>query len=39
MFSLYLTKLPAQSKMHFGGYDKDLVNNAIKQNRASGKDA
>jgi len=24
--------------MHFGGYDKEIVNNAIKQNRALGKD-
>lgn len=30
MFALYLAKLPAKSKMHFGGYDKEIVNNAIR---------
>jgi len=38
MFALYLTKIPAQSKMHFGGYDKAIVENAIKENRALGLD-
>ena len=35
---MYLTKMPAQSKMHFGGYDKSIVDTAIAENVKLGKD-
>lgn len=32
MFGMYLADTETQSKIHFGGYDKDIVEQAVKEN-------
>ena len=32
MFGMYLADVETQSKMHFGGYDKNIVEQAVQEN-------